>query len=67
VNTKGWQFAQADEVTTIFRPDYIILYQTISGKRSSENGNIHNDVSVLLVFEKGRSGPWPKTRLRVVG
>ncbi len=67
MNSKGWQFEQADEVTYIFQPDYIIFYQTMSGKRSSENGNIHNDVSVLLVFETGRSEPWPKTRLRVVG
>jgi hypothetical protein len=57
VNSKGWQFEQADEVTYIFQPDYIIFYQSMSGKPSSENRNIHNDVSVLLVFETGRSEP----------
>ncbi len=66
MNTKGWQFAQADEVTYIFRPDYIIFHQIMSDKRSSENGNIHNDVNVLLIFERAWSGLWPKERLRMV-
>ncbi len=67
MKTKGWQFGQADEVTIVFQPDYIIFYQIISGKRSSENGNIHNNVSVLLEVETEGSRQWPKTRPRIVG
>ena len=66
MNTKGCQFGQADEVTLVFQLDYIIFYQIVSGKRSSENGNIHNDVSVLLEVEAEGSRKWPKTRPRIV-